>query len=181
MLSHVNRYGGTSCARHGSKDRRNLILRPQKSRSQLRERGFVRGGFVHNGIKKNTTRIPSGPIVLLSAVSRVFFQDMYAFVLKGNVRETHLICLYVLIQSKFLSNFPPSNGYMPLSFQSLIHQTVGFVGALASPVTSLLSAPFSFGLVAAPLNDCTKSAMMSSMCSVPTEIRMRSYKIVIRW
>lgn len=55
---------------------------------------------MHDGIKKNTTRIPSGPIVLSSDVSQVLLQDMYVFVLKGSVRENHLICLYDLIQSK---------------------------------------------------------------------------------
>jgi hypothetical protein len=52
-------------------------------------------------------------------------------------------------------------------------------GSLASPSVSpvslaLLGMPFSSGLVADFANDCTKSAMMSSMCSVPTEIRIKS-------
>lgn len=34
--------------------------------------------------------------------------------------------------------------------------------------------PLDSGLVAEALKDCSKSAMMSSMCSVPTEMRMRS-------
>jgi hypothetical protein len=43
------------------------------------------------------------------------------------------------------------------------------------PVFSAFSgSPFSSGFVAAFLNDCSKSAMISSMCSVPTEIRIRS-------
>jgi hypothetical protein len=47
--------------------------------------------------------------------------------------------------------------------------------ASPSPVFSALEgSPFSSGFVAACLNDCSKSAMISSMCSVPTEIRMRS-------
>jgi hypothetical protein len=45
-----------------------------------------------------------------------------------------------------------------------------------SPVFFAFSgSPFSSGFVAAFLNDCSKSAMISSICSVPTEIRMRSY------
>lgn len=48
-------------------------------------------------------------------------------------------------------------------------------GVSPSPVLPALSElPFSPGFVADFLNDCSKSAMMSSMCSVPTEIRMRS-------
>lgn len=52
--------------------------------------------------------------------------------------------------------------------------TVVLAGASELPVAGLLPSSFSFGLVAEALKDCSKSAMMSSMCSVPTEIRMRS-------
>jgi hypothetical protein len=48
--------------------------------------------------------------------------------------------------------------------------------ASPSPVFSALAgSPFWSGLVADALKLCSKSAMMSSMCSVPTEMRMRSY------
>lgn len=48
---------------------------------------------------------------------------------------------------------------------------------LVSPVLSAFSfLPSSSGLVAAFLKDCSKSAMMSSMCSVPTDILIRSYE-----
>jgi hypothetical protein len=47
--------------------------------------------------------------------------------------------------------------------------------ASPSPVFSALAGlPSCSGLVAEALKLCSKSAMMSSMCSVPTEMRMRS-------
>jgi hypothetical protein len=47
-----------------------------------------------------------------------------------------------------------------------------------SPVTSLFAgSPSVSGFVAACANDCVKSAMMSSMCSVPTEMRIRSWGV----
>ena len=47
--------------------------------------------------------------------------------------------------------------------------------ASPSPFFSALAgSPFTPGFVADALKDCSKSAMMSSMCSVPTEMRMRS-------
>jgi hypothetical protein len=48
--------------------------------------------------------------------------------------------------------------------------------ASPSPFFSAFSGlPFSSGFVADALNDCSKSAMMSSICSVPTEMRIKSY------
>jgi hypothetical protein len=48
--------------------------------------------------------------------------------------------------------------------------------ASPSPFFSAFAgSPFSSGFVADALNDCSKSAMISSICSVPTEIRIRSY------
>lgn len=48
-------------------------------------------------------------------------------------------------------------------------------GALESfPVSPCSGAPSCCGFVAAALNDCSKSAMISSICSVPTDIRIRS-------
>lgn len=74
------------------------------------------------------------------------------------------------------SAFGSFMGYLSYPTTSLsVFYTVGFVGALASPAVPELSTPASPGFVSACLNDCSKSAMMSSMCSVPTEIRMRSY------
>jgi hypothetical protein len=47
--------------------------------------------------------------------------------------------------------------------------------ASPSPVFwALAGSPFCSGLVADALKLCSKSAMMSSMCSVPTEILIKS-------
>ena len=51
-----------------------------------------------------------------------------------------------------------------------------FAGAFASPVSVPLPPLFAFGFAAEALKDCSKSAMMSSMCSVPTDMRMRSFE-----
>ena len=54
--------------------------------------------------------------------------------------------------------------------------TVGFVGASLLPSFSAFAGfASSSGFVADCLNDCSKSPMISSMCSVPTDILMRSY------
>jgi hypothetical protein len=45
----------------------------------------------------------------------------------------------------------------------------------ALPVAVALSLPPVVFAAAAEVKDCSKSAIMSSMNSVPTEIRMRSY------
>lgn len=62
--------------------------------------------------------------------------------------------------------FPPHFQVAPLSFAS----------PSVLPLTStFVSSAGASGLEAAlAANDCSKSAMMSSMCSVPTEMRMRS-------
>ena len=51
-----------------------------------------------------------------------------------------------------------------------------FASPFVSPLSTMLcSLPFASGFDALLVaKDCSKSAMMSSMCSVPTEIRMRS-------
>jgi hypothetical protein len=42
--------------------------------------------------------------------------------------------------------------------------------------SAFAGSPSCSGFVADALNDCSKSAMMSLMCSVPTDIRMRSWR-----
>ena len=50
-----------------------------------------------------------------------------------------------------------------------------FASPSVSPVSfAFIGCPFSSGFVADFVKDCLKSAIMSSICSVPTEIRMRS-------
>ena len=64
---------------------------------------------------------------------------------------------------------------------AVIHEPPLYVApdSAAGPSSPFFSAfaglPFSPGFVADFLNDCSKSAMMSSMCSIPTEMRIRSY------
>jgi isochorismate hydrolase len=60
---------------------------------------------------------------------------------------------------------------------SKLYTTVGASSALVS----VFSAGVSSLVVEAAdaLNDCSKSAMISSMCSVPTEMRMRSCEKVV--
>ena len=68
---------------------------------------------------------------------------------------------------------------MAAEYKSGHSQRFVVIGALVSPLLSTLDASATAsGFVADALNDCSKSAMMSSMCSVPTEIRRRSCKNV---
>ena len=66
---------------------------------------------------------------------------------------------------------------------SFVHYTHFYVAPEVEAGPSVLPSlspfsgePSSLGFVAEASNDCSKSAMISSMCSVPTDMRIRSYK-----
>ena len=55
-----------------------------------------------------------------------------------------------------------------------ITKSLSFIPLRIFSIYSVLGTTTSALPSATDLNDCSKSAMMSSMCSVPTEMRMRS-------